>query len=385
MDAIQTSGSNCVSAVNSSCQPSLSFANRQTGEIHENIWPELASGIWRSARLDTFERNALLGRTRRSHQEPVIGDFLPVWDGQVYHNENRTVAESRFTEKSECFLEAARELVSAFDGCSIGVQLSGGVDTSLIIGTLRHLGVPHQLIGVSALSRYEFRTESFVQQLLLDEAGNGTLIDHEEFLPFSNMREIPPHQIPQAGLTGFAVAKAMAAAAQRLDVTVLLTGSGGDMVLGGDARGGCCNWTPSAFQDHWAQDMIYSPCGVHCVAFFADDGVGSAIWKMRRGQHEDLRKKWARTKFREFLPKQLVDYTYKADFWGVYLDGLSTHLEELLTMQQEARELSGLSYFDAGGLHAMVKASKLECEMELNQLIEAMVSAASWACSLLRR
>jgi hypothetical protein len=372
-----------VRPINRSIQNSLQFFNTNTKELLPNIWDDLEKSLWKSFNFKVFESNSILGRSNRKLHKPVLKDFLPLWIGQVLNIKETSITESQFSGKDMPFIDAVSHFLSRFGGETIGIQLSGGVDTSLIIGALRFLGVKYILIGFNSPERYEFRTESIVQDKLLQSASRGVLIDHERFLPFSSLDRIPPHQIPQSGVTGYAVAEAMAEEAKQQGVTLLLTGTGGDMVLGGRANPNFCDWTPSSFTDPWAQDLIYSAKGIRCEAFFADDRIGSSIWNLRRGQDEDIRKTWARQYFRDYLPPELVKFTYKADFWGIYLDGLRENEEQILNLQETAFKLTGLRSYNPERLFSLLRKSRQECEMDLNSKIEASVSASVWACSLL--
>ena len=369
-------------SINRSVQNNLQFFNLQSRELYQNIWDALDCGLWESFSFHEFEKNSILGRSKRDLHKPILKNFLPIWSGQVLNVVDKSINESHFSGQQISFLNAVSNFIARYSGETIGVQLSGGVDTSLIIGALRFLGINPILIGFKS-DRYEFRTESIVQDRLLQNSSKGLLIDHEKILPFSNLNRIPPHQIPQSGVSGFAVADAMARAAESLGITLLLTGTGGDMVLGNKANLKICNWTPSSFTDPWAQDLIYAPRGIRCEAFFADDGIGSSIWHLRRGHGEDIRKLWAREYFRDYLPLELVRFAYKSDFWGIYLDGLCENEKQLINMQESAMNLTGFTCYNPERLFALLRASRQECEMDLNLKIEASVSASVWAYSLL--
>ena len=67
---------------------------------------------------------------------------------------------------------------------------SGGLDSSLIIGILRHYGFEPVLIGMYN-NRYEFRTERIVQDILKKVGTNNILISDDNFLPFTDLLNVP--------------------------------------------------------------------------------------------------------------------------------------------------------------------------------------------------
>jgi hypothetical protein len=107
------------------------------------------------------------------------------------------------------------------------------------------------------------------------------------------------------------------------------------------------------------------------------------LWNLRRGQKSDPRQLWARAFFRDFLPKELVDYTYKADFWGLYIDGLIKSLPEIHAIHRQAYELSGNPYFEEANLKDILRNDLFNCDQKLYQRLEARISAAVWINSLL--
>jgi hypothetical protein len=230
--------------------------------------------------------------------------------------------------------------------------------------------------------RYEFRTEHFIQKKLMEEADETILINHEDYLPMSRIDRVPPHQLPNLSSCTCSSNMAMAHACVELGVDILLTGAGGDVLLGTEAPERTFNWRTGIFYDEWLQDMVYAPHGVKLVPFFADWGIVECIWNMRRGQSEDISKIWARKKFKDFLPRELVDYTFKGDFWGLYIDGLNNSLPHLRKLHDEAFELTNNCYFKRHNLEALLSQDLFNCDQSLYQRIEARASSAIWYVSI---
>jgi hypothetical protein len=365
-------------------QPSLRFFNVTSRIFEDSVWDLLGDGYLERADLFAFEENVLKGSHRRQAHSKVLERHFHMYTGQEIDRDRLSVGyQTVAIEHQAGFTEAVDRFFEPYEKESIGVHLSGGVDSSLVIGCLRRLGIKYVLVGVTT-SRYEFRTERFVQEKLLSESGRGTLIDHEECLPFSGLKVVPPHQVPELVLTGYQISKKLTQEAKRLGVTLLLTGSGGDLLLGGNAMSGSPPWDIAMFNDWWTQDVISSPEGIRSVAFYSDPAIASSIRTLRYGQGEDLRKCWARHYFKDFLPRELVDYTYKSDFWGVYMDGLQENKKNLMSLEEEALDLSGMEYFRRNSIKPLLGVANTECEMEINQRIEARVCAAAWVVSIKR-
>lgn len=368
-------------------QPSLSFINSQTGEILTDIWKDLVGGYWKFSNFTHHESNVVKGVRNRADYEPVLPNLVPIETRQKWNIINHKIEEEIFTPQIkesgiEDFLIKSKNFFDKFSNKKIGVQLSGGVDSSIIIGLLKFFEIPHALIGYYT-HKYEFRTELFIQKLLASNAQQSILINYEDYLPYSGLENIPPHQHPDMTCCGFSSNQAMAGACFDAGVNVLLTGCGGDLALGDKIIPSECNWIPAIFNYTWLQDIIYTPKGVHLVSFFSDPAILECIWNLRRGQQADPEKLWARAFLRDFLPKELVDYTYKADFWGLYIDGLIKSLPEIHAIHRQAYELSGNPYFEEANLKDILRNDLFNCDQKLYQRLEARISAAVWINSLL--
>ncbi len=377
-------------ASDTTSQPGLRFLDRCSGEIVDSIWSELRlHGLWRRADFDAHEENTLKGAGDRSDWLPIFAEWFPLDTGQDWcpqtgraldpvHLPNAQVEGSR-----EDFLKAALTFFARFDGRKIGVQLSGGFDSSLVIGLLRHFGIPHGLVGMES-DRYEFRTERIIQHRLAEQNGDVLLIDEATCLPCSRLRDVPPHQIPDLLSLNHAQDRDMADACERLGIEVLLSGGGGDNLLGQavPADPAASTWRPQTFTDSFAVDLAYRPRGIEFLSFFGDPGIVDACFRLRRGQSGDPLKRWARGFFRDFVPRELTDYTYCADFWGRSIDGLLAALDPVRRLHAEARDLTGNGYFDAERLERLFAEDLHRPRKELYQRIEARISAAVWVVGL---
>ena len=371
-------------------QPGLRFLHRPSGVIADSIWQELRlHGLWRRTDFDAHEGNTLKGAGDRSDWLPIFADWFPLDTGQIWCSRTERALDPVHLPNAgaegslEDFLEAALTFFARFDGRKIGVQLSGGFDSSLIIGLLRHFCIPHGLVGMES-QRYEFRTERIIPQRLAEQNGDVALIDEATCLPCARLREAPPHQVPDLLSLNLAQDRDMAIACQQIGIEVLLSGGGGDNLLGMAVpiEAAESRWRPQTFTDSFPVDLIYRPMGIEFLSFFGDPGVVDVFFRLRRGQGNDTPKRWARRFFRDFVPRELAEYTYCADFWGRSIDGLLAALGPIRELHAEARELSGNDFFDAGRLDCLLAEDLYRPRKELYQRIEARTSAAVWVVSM---
>jgi hypothetical protein len=368
-------------------QNSLRFYREANGEIQENIWRELTS--FEDLRINALnhELNCRLGVSEKQKWMPVINDISVIEKGMIFDESIGkyifpTLRIRQEEASMQSFLIEAEAVINSLSGKRIGVQCSGGLDSSLIIGILRYFGVPHSLIGLKS-DRYEFRTEKTVQAELIQENDSNILIDFEDHLPMSRLERVPKHQYPDSSCLNFNLNNAMASACKELGVQVLISGAGGDVLLGTEAGMQTCSWTTGIFFDHWSNDLIYKIYDVEVHPFFANKNIANTLWNLRRGQPEDIEKRWARIFFNNFLPKKLSKFSYRSDFWGLYIDGLINALPFLLKIQSHAFELTGDSYFDKDNIRIFEEIDFRECNQQVYQKIEARCSLAIWVCSLL--
>lgn len=261
------------------------------------------------------------------------------------------------------------------------MQVSGGVDSSLVIGLLRFLDIPHFLVGMVS-SRYEFRTERAIQEHLLSRSGSGALVDYESHLPLSALNNVPRSTSPDVALLAHSANQAMARVCQENEIDLLISGAGGDVLLGGDLRTGSPPCHPHFFQEPWSQEFVYAPAGISYHSFFSDPAIAGCLCALRAGQSEDNSKFWARQFFRDFLPERIVDSLYKTDFWGLYISGLTASLSDIRSLHAAALNATGSNYFSPSNLERLLARDLMECDQSLYQQLESRISAAVWFATI---
>ncbi len=361
-----------------------------TGQESEPAWDYLRANKWHKSVPENFESNTLAGLLERSKWKQIFSDRVVQYPGMRWNPSLGALEDPVFDPViEECCLEHLLRRASAvfarYAGRRIGVQLSGGVDSSIIIGLLHALEIPYSLVGLST-ERYEFRTERYVQLKLADQCGRAELIDYESCLPLSGLGKVSAHCLPDISSINFASDTAMAETCNRLGIDVLFSGSGGDVVLGMEVPKDPvkCDWHPQIFNYPWPKEVVYAQHGVELVAFYDDPAIVHGLYNLRRGQGDDADKLWARTFFRGFLPGELVNFTYRADFWGVYVDGLREALTTISTLHHKAFELTGNHYFAPENLAGLLKEDLLQADKVLYQKIESRAALVAWINALSR-
>lgn len=365
------------------------FFGRLTHEVADTIWKQITTERLGLIDPRAHEANVFCDFfDRASNRDVVPGWFrlppLSTWalDGTSLQ-EKKAEPPTLRDPTMDSFLAASDCFFANLEGKKIAVQLSGGLDTSLIIGIMRHLSIPHTLIGL-ANARYEFRTESRIQQLLAAHAEECVLIDHESCLPYAELSDIPKHQWPDGNAITFAADRAMAGACAQRGIDTLIAGSGGDVLLVSAITENQYLWKPNYFYNTFLRQYVYQPAGVELLPFFADAGVVACMRGLRMNQARDSSKRWARRFFAQYLPMELVDYDYKADFWGVYVDGLSDARATIVGLHERAFAATGNAYFAPRQLELLLNSPLNDCDPSLYRRLDARISLAAWLSGLTR-
>jgi len=332
-----------------------------------------------------FEENIKKGLLNRSNFNPLFDSVYTVYEGMTFNNNLNKFVDKYFVPNDieidyKSFLLIVEKYFENFEGKKIAVQLSGGLDSSIIIGLLEYFNIPFCLVGMSS-TRYEFRTERHIQNTIASKTDKVVLIDYEEHLPFTTMDIAPISQTPDLSIINLSADNAMANACKELGVDILFSGFGGDVLFATEVpiKNEDCNWKPQLFYDSWIIDLVYAPNGVQLVPFYADIEIMKAIYNLRRGMKEDISKKWARLFFKDLIPEELAKYTYVADFWGLYISGLLDNIETFRYNNKLAYETTHNNYFaEKEFQNHVINKDLLSGKKNIYQPIEARISFSAW-------
>lgn len=312
----------------------------------------------RNVKLQEFVNNGMDQSFNPSRYNP-IAELIPIPPNSWWKLNCNTFSqlENKVKTKSNHFTEKLNNTIKDFTIC---VELSGGLDTSIIIGFLLKNNINVLPIGFLS-SKYEFRTEVFIQNLFSSMLNKTILLPDEEYYPFSRLKQCPIHPIPKCSslfyYSNFAVAKK----AYENRCQIVLSGVGGDALLCDTVSVSLSQnpIKPWEIYDPWPNDFVYMPIGVKYVSAFAVPSVFHEIIRLRNGHPEDVFKMWARDYFRDVLPPELVHYAYKADHCGVWRCGLYENKMEILEIIKEGIEFSGSREIDIGEIERAIDSSHL--------------------------
>ena len=371
-------------------QPSLQFYNTRTHQFQRNIWPELQEGLWQQYNIDNRLYNDSIGEVRLAEWKPIFSHIVPIYPGVVWDVQKNRYMEQRYYPHYNTeidfnkFIEVAAKFFDKYRHKKIGVHLSGGLDSSLIICLLHYLHIPCTLIGHST-ERFEFRTERFIQYKLMEYGEHAELVDVEEYPFYSKLSNTPKHQIPDSCIKQNEASMALAATYAKQGVEVVFTGQGGDSLFVEAVTPGITSFNiDNEFTFPWEQDLIYSQYGIELVSFFSNPDIIDAICSMRIGQKDDPLKWWARETFKEILPVELSDYAYCADFFGISMSGLDNSKPEIKMLCEEAYDRIKHPIFNSKGINEILSTDVFSLEYKTYCALCSKISIAAWLHSLFR-
>ena len=372
-------------------QPSLCFFNTQTGCMQKEIWNDLENGLWHSFDVDAFLNNDTLSNVEMSSSRPIFPNLLAIPSGFRWDAKTSRIVETLYmphyvNADYDSFLKVAEAFFRRYEGKKIGVHLSGGLDSSLIICLLHHFHIPFVPIGLYA-HRFEFRTERHIQEILLDYGSDSKLISMDDYPFYSHLSEAPKSQIPNGNIKMCDAQKALADEFKALGVEVVFSGQGGDTILTESVpepnrwHGFNLGYEFSVSEE---SEQIYSPRGIELVPFFADKNVIDQLQSLRVGQKEDALKLWARAFFKKLIPYELSEFSYTADFFGYSVSGLEEAKNEIKSLLAEAYETIRHPVFSPDGINKLLNADFSSMNYTQYCFTCSRLSIAVWLHSLFR-
>lgn len=283
---------------------------------------------------------------------PIGGHFVAPprtnWqleDGRLSYHRTDGIEGACAHESGEKLISTIRRYTALLKGQRAAVELSGGLDSTLVVRMLRLVGAEPSLIGFQS-DRYEFRTEREIQNHLMSESRSAVLLDDHVSL-FTNLQAVPPHPMPSISSLFYDRHRLLANAAESLGVSYVLSGVGGDSLLVDEVATAeypsldrLFGWE---FNDLWSQDVVYRPLGIHHYCPYSFRHIARILHAMRFGECRDDMKLWARKKFAPYLPRELSMFAYKASHDGLYAAAIKRQSSYILAFMRCAYERCGLS------------------------------------------
>lgn len=370
------------------------FFNRQTNLIHNEIYGIIDLDKLKNANLKAHEKNISLYCPRPDEYSEVIEGIIPIpprsrwdYDGKRFHCINHASVSSNFEPDFAGLISICKRLLSVNVDKKIAVELSGGLDTAIIIGLLEHLGVSPFLVGIRS-SRYEFRTESYIQDSYKKMFKSVNLIDDKEALPFKDLQSAPLHQLPSSTSLYYKVASRIAEECHKEEMDIVYNGMGFDALLCDHPNSSKNNTIPNSWHswmldDNWLNEHVYHKYNLAYISAAASSLIVKSVWALRQNQGEDAKKWWGRSAFKEMIPNELVNYAYKADNSGKFLDGLYAAENDISKIFNTTYSITKFKEFSPSAFSQLFDALHLADENK-DKLILARLSFATWIYGLAR-
>jgi len=370
------------------------YFNRKTKQVHNSLYEVINIDLIKKANIKAHEKNVSSFFSRPDQYQEVIQGISLIpprsrwnFDGNKFHCLNERKVSSNFKNQISELLQISKRLSSVFDNKKIAVELSGGLDTSIVIGILKDLGYDPFLIGMRS-SRYELRTETFVQDKFAESFKNVCLLNDNDSLPFSNLKSTPLHQHPSSSSLYYMHALQIAKECEREGTNIILSGMGFDALLSESVNKienntMSKNWHTWMLDDNWFKENIYSKYNISYSSGAATQLIIKSIWTLRKGQKEDSKKWWARNEFKKYLPAELANYSYKADNSGGFVDGFVNSKNDIADIFNVAYDITKFKEFSKNALNDL-SANVHLADISRNKLILGRVSFANWIYGLVR-
>lgn len=352
----------------------------------------LSDDVWDKISIDSLcnsnYQNHLYNSTRYIQSpdiyKPVLINIFPIpprskWSYNGLRFE--CVQSLEVSEYNHNLFTIISKLVKPIKKYKIGVELSGGLDSSIIISMLIENGIEPFLVGFSC-DRYEFRTERSIQNIYRNKVKESVLINSQDILPFQNLKNCPPHQLPNPTSLYFYGKLLTAEYCKNNNVDILFNGMSGDSffcesVFGNKIPNLWYNWM---MDNRWFHENIFYKKQIHYLPIYSR-AIAESIFIERVGKGFDSQKKWAREYFKNYLPKELVNYQYKADHIGDLIEGIKKSFYDVKEIFEFTRHLTKSDDFSEENLFILFDNIEKYHDNQLKEIM-GKVSYANWIYSL---
>ena len=281
--------------------------------------------------------------------QPVLPDIYPIpartkwsYEDGIFTKLKKNIKLSEDLTFGSC-LKNSKRLLKNTKG-KIAVEISGGLDSSIMIGALEKLGYEPVLIGTFS-NLYKFRTEKYIQETIAKKFKN-VILSESFSLQFTNLLETPVHFLPSYTSLHHNVAANTIRLLEEHDVKCVFQGTAFDAVLVEAAINNPNDLRWPTLQDNWLHDYVFAPQGVAYIDVAALSPIKQVLLSLRNGQAKDVQKWWARKFFASVIPPELSNYAYKANFGPLWWDGLLSSSEQIIQVVDTAWKITSLPVFE---------------------------------------
>ena len=360
------------------------YFNKIDNLLYENIWDFLTADNLKKSNHNNHRINNQTVVERPDFYLDIIQNIIPIppksnwkYENDIFNSKILKDREFDLNCNIDLFIDIIKKLLNPFKNKKVAVELSGGLDSGIIIEILKLCDIEPYLIGLIS-TNFEFRTERKIQN---DYKKNNetVLIDSKNALPFFRLRECPPHVLPSKKSLFYYQKKIIADECKKKSIDILFNGSVGDSIFCDDIKINN-NWQTWGFENDWFNEYIFKPNNISYSATNSDY-ILDYFFQARKNESKDPFKTWARNHFKEILPNELSNYFYKADYYEQIIEGVFCSENDLLEIYNYSYEFLREDDFNSNKINKILSSITKMNDIELNNFFSDC-SYANWIYSL---
>jgi hypothetical protein len=360
---------------------SILYFDADSNAILNDIWSQITLENISKSNYNNHRLNSSHYIQSPQHYKPVLRNIYPIpprskwqYDGGFSLKCFQSLEPSKLIYNLPKLIH---KLIKPLKNYKIGVELSGGLDSSIIISMLIANGIEPFLIGFSC-DRYEFRTERYIQSIYTNKVQSSILLDSSKILPFQDLLNCPTHQLPNPTSLYYYSKYVTAKHCKENNVDILFNGMSGDTLFCDSVSGNSMpeSWHNWMMDNRWFHENVFTKLQVKYLPVYTNN-LASIIFKERLNMGFDSQKIWARQYFKNYLPSELVNYTYKADHVGDLIEGIKKSYFEVKELFKYTEEVTGNSEFSESSLSKCYNNIEKYHDNQLKDIM-AKVSYAVW-------
>ena len=336
-----------------------------------------------SSNLVSHIKNLSKGIERPDTYNEVIKHDYPIppfskwqYDENRFNFLDQTTSLKSNPKTLDNFIDLVKSKTKYIKNKKIAIELSGGLDSSIIIELFNLCGIETNLIGLIS-KNYEFRTERIIQEHYVKK-NNSFLIDSKDALPFARLLECPPHPLPTKKSLFYYQKEVIANKCVEEKIEFLFNGIIGDTIFCDKIES--TRWNKWEFDNNWFNNFIFEPNKVSYVTTNFDF-VLNYFFDQRKHEQSDPFKIWARNHFGNILPEKLSKYYYKTDHLEEIIEGIYSAENDMSETYKLTKTITKNHFFTYEKLGKDLNNFKLMSEKEIDTFF-AKVSYAVWIYSL---
>jgi hypothetical protein len=363
---------------------SYKYFNSLESKLFQNKFDFLNVESISNSKFDSHINNLIRGVECPDIYNEVIKNIYPIppfskwrYNGQSFKLLDQPTLSLKSSESTIAdFIDLVKSKTKYLKNKKIAIELSGGLDSSIIIELLNLCGLEINLIGLIS-KNYEFRTERIIQNYY-EQKYNSILIDSKDALPFTNLLDCPPHPLPTKKSLFFHQKGVIAKKCAEEKIDYLFNGIIGDTVFCDKIE--LRRWNKWEFDNNWFNDFVFHPQNVSYITTNFDF-VLNYFFIQRKHEQFDPFKIWARNHFKDILPKTLSKYYYKTDHFEEIIEGVYSAENDISETYKLTKMITKNDLFTFDNLGKDLNNFKLMNDQETSTFF-AKVSYSVWIYSL---